>query len=458
MPNFKESQRGLTSLLPASVDDYVPEDHLACYIVDIVDSLDLTALADSYSGRGKAAHHPSVMVALLFYAYASGVFSSRKIEEACRDRLSFRFVTGNLVPDHDTIASFRKRFGPVLEEIFLQILRLAREAGYLKLGRVSLDGTKVKADASRHKALSHAHAEQLERQLRAEVEELMRMAAEREDEDEGGPDVSGDLDIAEELKRRESRLAEIGRAKAEIERRAAERDERERAEYEERMARRAERERETGRKPGGRPPKEPEPGPRARDQVNLTDGESRIMPTSDGFQQCYNAQASVDEGSHLVVGAHVSQNPNDKLEVEPALAELAKAEAAVGRAEGLLADSGYFSRENVESCEAAGLEPSMAEGRERHNRPLELNPSEPAPCPADADAVGRMRHRMGTSEGKAVYGKRKATVETVFGVIKEALGFRQFSMRGHASAGFEWRLVCAVWNLKRMHALSLSAA
>ena len=228
----------------------------------------------------------------------------------------------------------------------------------------------------------------------------MKLAAEKEGEDEAGRDGGGGLDIAEELKRRESRLAEIGRAKAEIERRAAERDAVERAEYEEKMARRAERQRETGRKPGGRPPKEPEPGPRAKDQVNLTDEESRIMPTSSGFEQCYNAQASVDEGSHLVVGAHVSQNPNDKLEVEPALAELAKAEAAAGRAEGLLADSGYFSRENVESCEAAGLEPSMAEGRERHNRPLELNPSEPAPCPADADAVERMRHRMKHERGQ----------------------------------------------------------
>ena len=455
MPNFKESQRGLTSLLPASVDDYVPEDHLACFIVDIVDSLDLTALADSYSGRGKAAYHPSVMVALLFQSCASGVFSSRKIEEACRDRLSFRFVTGNLVPDHDTVASFRRRFGPLLEGIFLQILQLAGEAGYLKLGRVSLDGTKVKADASRHRALSHAYAERLERQLRAEVEELMRLAAEKEVEEEAG---GGGPDIAEELKRRGSRLAEIARAKAEIERRAAERDALERAEYEERLERRAERERETGRKPGGRPPKEPEPGPRAKDQVNLTDGESRIMPTSNGFQQCYNAQASVDEGSHLVVGAHAGRNPNDKREVGPALAELSKAEAVIGRAEGLLADTGYMSRENVEACEAAGIEPSMAEGRERHNRPLELNRSEPEACPAGADAVERMRHRMRTSEGKAVYARRKATVETVFGVIKETLGFRQFSMRGHAAARFEWRLVCTAWNLKRMHALSLSAA
>ena len=457
MPKFKESQRGLTSLLPASVDDYVPEDHLACFIVDIVDKLDLTALAAGYSGRGKAAYHPSVMVALLFYSYASGVFTSRRIEEACRDRLSFRHVTGNLVPDHDTIASFRKRFGPLLDGIFLQILQLAREAGFLRLGRVSLDGTKIRADASRHKALSHGYAERLERQLRAEVETLMRLAAEREAEEEGRP-AGGDLDIAEELKRRESRLAEIGRAKAEIERRAAERDARERAEYEERMRRRAERERETGRKPGGRPPREPGPGPRAGDQVNLTDGESRIMPTSNGFQQCYNAQASVDEGSHLVVGAHVSVNPNDKLEVEPALAELSRAEAAVGRAEGLLADSGYFSRGNVEACDAAGIEPSMAEGRQRHNRPLELDPAEPEPCPAGADAVGRMRQRMGTIKGKAVYARRKATVETVFGVIKETLGFRQFSMRGHAAAGFEWRLVCTAWNLKRLHALSMSAA
>ena len=397
------------------------------------------------------------MVALLFYSYASGVFTSRKIEEAFRDRLSFRLhVTGNLVPDHDTIASFRKRFGPLLDGVFFQILQLAREAGCLKLDRVSLDGTRIKADASRHKALSHAHAERLERQLRAEVETLMRLAAEREEE-EGFPVGGGDLDVSEELKRRESRLAEIERARAEIERRAAERDVRKRAEYEERMERRAERERETGRKPGGRPPREPEPGPRAGDQVNLTDGESRIMPTPNGFQQCDNAQASVEEGSHLVVGAHVSQRPNDKLEVGPALAELSRAEAALGKAEGLLADSGYFSRGNVEACEAAGIEPSMAEGRQRHNRPLELDPAEPGPYPSGTDAVERMRWRMGTIEGKAVYARRKATVETVFGVIKEALGFRQFSMRGHAAACFEWRLVCTAWNLKRLHALGMSA-
>ena len=274
--------------MPPSVEDWLEEGHLARFVVEIVESLDLSEIHKAYGGKGGSeAYPPEMLLSLLFYGYATGVFSSRKIERATYDSVAFRYIAANTHPDHDTIATFRRRFLPQLEGLFLQILMIAKESGVLKVGRVSLDGTKIKANASKHKALSWAYAQKLEAQLQKEVNELMRKAeaADHQEADDG-------IDLPREIAIREERLARIREAKATIEARARERYERERAEYEEKMRKRSLKEKE-GKKPGGRAPKEPTPGPRDKDQVNLTDEESRIMPLSGGgFGQCYNAQAS----------------------------------------------------------------------------------------------------------------------------------------------------------------------
>ena len=443
---FRPVDRDTLYLLPPSVQDWLPDDHLARFVVEIVDGLDLGALERSYGGGGKDPYHPSLLLGLLFYGYATGVFSSRKLERATYDSVAFRFIAANAHPDHDTIAAFRKRFLGELRGLFVQILLVAREMGLLRLGDVSLDGTKVRANASRHKALSWGYAKRLEEQLRGEVSALLERA---EEADEAAPG----LDVPEELKRREDRLAVIRAAQAEIGRRARERHAEEQAEHEEKLKARREKEKATGRKPRGRPPQAPEAGPREKDQVNLTDGESRVMPTADGFQQAYNAQSAVDVASHLVVTADVTDRCNDKREVAPALAALDALPAALGKPDALLADAGYFSGANVERCGAAGLTPYIAAGREAHNPALAERFASPPPCPEDADAVTRMAHRLRTPEGRKLYAKRKSTVETVFGVIKETMGFRRFHMRGLEAARGEWTLACLAWNLKRMHAL-----
>ena len=450
--DFRPLDRDTPMFLPPSIQEWLPEQHLARFIVDIVDQLDLSEITSQYaSSGGKRAYHPALLVALLFYGYATGVFSSRKLEQATYDSVAVRYITGDEHPDHDTIANFRKRFLAELEGLFKQILELAAELGALRLGTVSLDGSKMQGNASKHKAMSWGHANKLERQLQGEVEKLLKRA---EEADQNAEQEQQELDIPEELKRREERLAGIREAQEKITERAQERHERERAEYEEKLKRRQEREAKTGKKMGGRPPKEPEAGPKEKDQVNFTDEESRIMPGANGeFVQGYNVQAVVDHDSHLVVGNHVSQATNDKQEVEPALTELGKVEEALGKPEALVADAGYHSKENVEKCVEEGIDPYLAGSRERHNQALEERMKAPPECPCDADAVTAMQHRMQTPEGKAIYGKRKATVETVFGVIKEVLGFRRFQLRGLRGAEGEWSLMCTAWNLKRLYVL-----
>ena len=278
----------------------------------------------------------------------------------------------------------------------------------------------------------------------------MKRAQQADDtEDDAG------MEIPEELARREARLAAIQKAKAEIARRAQERFEAEQADYEAKLKKREDKEAKTGRKTPGKPPKAPQPGPRAKDQVNFTDKESRIMPTSQGFVQAYNAQAAVDVETHLIVENHLTQNPNDKQELKPTLKSLKALEARLGSVDSVLADAGYFSEDNVKYCEKAEATPYIAVGREPHNLPWEERLAVPAPCPqdADADAVTAMAHRLRTPEGKAIYAKRKSTVETVFGIIKSVLGFRQFHLRGQEAASGEWTLVYLAWNLKRLHVL-----
>ena len=445
---FQPINRDTAYLLPPSLQDWLPERHLARFVVDIVDQLDLSELVKRYGGGGKQPYHPAVLLALLFYGYATGVFSSRKLEQATHDSVALRFITGDAHPDHDTIASFRKHFLSELEGLFVQMLVVAKVMGLLKLGKVSLDGTKIKANASKHKAMSWGYANKLEEQLRREVQELLRRAelADAEDEPE--------IDIPDELARREDRLAAIKKAKEEIERRAQERLEAEQAEYEEKLKKRKEKEEKSGQKARGRTPKPPQAGPREKDQVYFTDEDSRIMPSSDGFVQAYNAQAAVDIDTHLIIENHITQQPNDKQEIEPTLKQLSAVQDSLGKPEGLLADTGYFSEGNVKRCEANEITPYISDSRERHNIPWDERFKSPPPCPEDADAVTAMAHRLRTSEGKAIYARRKSTVETVFGVIKEVLGFRQFHLRGLDSVQGEWNLVCMAWNLKRMYALA----
>lgn len=447
---FIPVDRDTPYIFPPCVQDYLPDEHLARFVVDIVEQLDLGHLSAVYSGRGSKPFHPALLVALLFYGYATGVFSSRKLEKATYDSIAFRYICANTNPDHDTIASFRKRFLKELGALFVEILVVAEALGLVKLGTISLDGTKIKANASKHKALSWDYANRLEAQLKQEVEELMRLA-----EAADRCSRAEEMDIPEELKRREERLAAIARAKEEIQARARERFAREQAAFEDQQAKREAREKETGKKPRGKAPKPPMPGPQAKDQVNLTDEESRIMPTaSGGFEQAYNAQAGVDVETHLIVAQHVTQHTNDKQEIEPAVAAIGQLPEAFGEAENLLADTGYFSVANVQICAKAGLVPFIPEKREKHNLPLRERFREDPEPPQHATAVQAMRHRLQTREGKAVYATRKSTVETVFGIIKQVQGFRQFLLRGLDAVQSEWSLVCIGWNLKRMHALS----
>ena len=446
---FHPINRNTDYLLPPSVQDWLPEAHLARYVVDVVDGLDLSELERQYAGQGSAAYHPAVMLSLLIYAYATGTFSSRKIERATYDSLAFRFVAGNQHPDHDTLATFRKRFGAQFAEIFVQVLQVARENQLSKFGTVSLDGTKIHANASRHSALSHGHIETLEAQLKAEVQEMLALA---EAADQSA--VPDGVNLPDEIKRREDRLAAIAAAKAKIEARAKERFEREKAEYDAKMAARAAKEVDTGKKPGGREPKAPDPAPRAEDQVNLTDEESRIMKVAGGgFEQCYNAQAVVDTESMLIMAAQVTNAANDKEQVAPMVATLKDLPDGLNHSEHILVDSGYFSEKNVATCEAVQITPLIAVGREGHHMNWRERFTEPEPLMGQATSVEAMKHRLKTKEGRARYALRKQTVEPVFGIIKSVLGFRQFLMRGLDNVQTEWTLVCLAWNLKRMAVL-----
>jgi len=448
--NFVECDRETLYLLPPSLQDWLPEGHLARFVVEIVEQLDLRYLKESFAGRGSQPYNPEMLVALLFYGYATGTFSSRKLERNTYDSVAFRFIAANTHPDHDTIANFRRRFLPQLKALFVQILLIARQMKVLKLGSVSLDGSKVKANASRHKALSYDHACKLEAQLKSEVAELLKKA-----EAADGADIPDGMSIPEELERREKRLAAIAEAKTEIERRAAERHAREQAAYEKKVAERAEKEQATGKKAKGKKPKPPKPGPTAKDQVNLTDEESRIMPVSDGgFEQAYNVQAGVDTATKLIVATHITQQPNDKQELKPTLDNIAALPKKLGTVTEMIADSGYFSKTNVTACEGQEITPYIAVGRDQHNQPLWDRFREPPPLPDDADSVTRMKHRLRTAAGKAVYALRKVTLEPVFGIIKAAMGFRSFLLRGYEAVQGEWNLVCMAWNIKRLHALT----
>ena len=450
MSNFRPIDRETGFLLPPSVDEWLPERHLARFVVEVIDGLDLRAMSGAYRGSGSASYHPRMLLGIVVYGYATGVLSSRKLERATYDSVAFRFIAANDHPDHDTIAAFRRRFLKEIEALFVQILLLAREMGVLKMGTVALDGTKIHANASRHSALSYEHAGKIEAQLKAEVADLMARA-----EAADAADIPDGMSIPEELALREERLRKLAEARAKIEARARERYAREFAEHEAKLAARAARTEATGKKPGGKPPEPPTEGPLPKDQINLTDEDSRIMPVAGGgFDQCYNAQAAVAAGSLLVVAADVVQAPNDKQQIEPTLDKLDALPDALGDVESLLADTGYFSGANVEACEKAGVKPVIAMGRQPHHPPLFERFETPAPAPENPTPVEAMAHRLKTPEGRELYALRKQTPEPVFGIIKSVLGFRQFSMRGLEKARGEWSLVTMAWNIKRMFALS----
>jgi transposase len=450
MSNFRPINRDTAFLFPPSVDEWLPQRHLARFVVEVIEGLDLCEMVTAYRGSGVASYHPSMLLGLLIYGYATKVFSSRAIERATHDSVAFRFIAGNEHPDHDTIAAFRKRFLPQIQALFVEVLKLAGTMGMLKMGTVALDGTKLHANASRHSALSYGHAKKIEKQLKREVKQLLRLA-----EQADGVNTPDGMSIPQELERRELRLAAIAEAKAKIQARAEERVQRERAEHESKLAARAEQEKRTGKKPRGRPPEPPTGGVKEKDQINLTDEDSRIMKVAGGgFDQCYNAQAVVATGSMLIVATEVTQAANDKEQLVPMIEKLQDLPKQLGRAKRILADSGYLSQANVEQCDAAKIEPLIAMGRSRHHVSWKQRFAAAPKSPPDlATALQKMAHRLKTPRGKKLYALRKQTPEPVFGIIKSVMGYRQCLLRGLDNVKGEWNLVTMSWNIKRMFAM-----
>lgn len=452
MKKFIGAQREQRQLLPYDLDDWLPENHLARFIAEIVNRLNFKSVYQGYKGVGSTPYDPKLLLGLLFYGYATGVFSSRKIEQATYDSVAFRYLSGNHHPDHDTIANFRKSYLAEIRNWFKEILLIGQELGLLKIGNIYIDGTKIQANASRHKALSYDYMQRLEKQLETEIEQLLDLAA-RADEKE----PALDLDLPQEIVRREQRLAKIQAAKEVVEQRTQDRYLKEKQEYDERMNRRREQQEKTGRKPRGKAPAPPNAKPKASDQYNFTDPQSRIMKTAHGFDQCYNSQAVVNDDM-IIVGAYSNAHVNDKQEFIPCIESVPPELAA--QIETAVADAGYFSAENVTQGHQKEVTPLIATGREKHNTFLaETLSSEDSAPPAspDLNPLHQLQRQLKSKDGKTTYSKRKQTVEPVFGVIKEILGFRRFSLRGAAETDGEWGLVCTAYNLKRFFNLQTAA-
>jgi transposase len=439
-------------LLPPDMRDWLPEGSLALFVSDVVDSLDLSGIYRAYEGdgRGHPAYHPAMMVKLLIYGYCTGKASSRKIERATWEDVPFRVLSADQHPDHASIAAFRQRHLGELRKLFLQVLRLCQAAGLVKLGHVALDGTKVKANASKHKAMSYGRMVESEARLKQEIEELLRRA-ERTDAAEDtqfGKERSGD-ELPEELRRRESRLSKIREAMAQLEAEAKAEAEDKKQEAEEKLAER-ERRKDKGDKPGGRPPAVPNPDlavPKPKAQKNFTDPDSRIMKdsASKAFEQAYNAQVVVDGEAQVIVAAAVTQEANDKEQLLPMLKETAK---NLGQMPGtVLADAGYFSTNSMTNEAFSEVDFYVPPDKQKHGDDIPLAND---PMPKDAPVIERMRHKLRTDQGRANYRKRKAIVEPVFGQIKEVRGFRRFSLRGLSQVAAEWDLICLTHNLLKL--------
>jgi len=429
-------------LLPASLRDWLPEGHLAFFVADAVDALDLQAFYARYEGDGRRRQPfaPSMMVKVLIYAYAVGVFSSRKIACRLEEDVAFRVLGAGNFPAHRTLREFRQLHLAEFTALFVQVVQLAREAGLVKLGRVGIDGTKVKANASKRKAMSYGRMGETEARLKTEIGELLRQAEAQDAAEDGqyGVERRGD-ELPTELARREQRLQVIQAAKARLEARQRAQDAQD--------GRRVDDDGNT-RGPGGGACQRPFGVPEARAQDNFTDPDSRIMKTGDGFQQCYNAQAAVDEGSQLIVATALTNGAADNGQLLPLVAAVQRTTGALPAV--TLADSGYASEATFAALETQGLTAVVALGREgKAGRALDSER-----CPA----TQRMAERLKTAEGRAHYRRRKVIPEPVFGWIKEVLGFRRFSVRGLPAVTGEWHLVCLAQNLKRLHRLGWAPA
>ena len=422
-------------LLPPSLREWLPENHLIYFVSDVIDTVDLSAMDAVYGEeqRGQPPYDPRMMTKLLVYGYCVGVFSSRRIERRLSEDIAFRVLAAGNAPNFRTISDFRKVHLATLEGLFEQVLRIALQAGAMKLGRVALDGTKVKGNASKHKAMSYGGMKEKERQIRAEVRELLAQAEAADAEEDAlyGAEQRGD-ELPEELQRRETRLQKIRQAKRALEERA-----RQKAQAE------------------GKPAKEVKQAkPAAKDQYNFTDPESRIMKDGDGFVQGYNAQAAAEPGLQLIVGQAVTQAANDKEQIEPMVPVIV--EQSGQRPQAILADSGYCSEKNLEHLETGGesgrsIDAYIATGKQKHGE--SHTPCSRGPLPKNATRVDRMKHKLQTKAGHAIYATRKTIVEPVFGQIKQARGFRQFLLRGLVKVRGEWALLCLTHNILKLHRL-----
>ena len=438
--------------LTITIGACLPPDHLARFVVEIVKQLDLSGIYDQYGERGGEPYDPRVLLGLLLYGYATGVFSSRQIEARTYSSIPFYFIAGGLHPDHDTINSFRQDFLVDLKALFVQILLIAQAAGGLELGNISLDGSKIHADASKSKAVSYKRLLELDRQLQAEVEALFALSQQPDP-----PHWPDGLDLAAEMAFRQNRRANLSQAKAVLEARAEARYQAELAEYEAKQQERAAKAQRTGRKPRGRPPQPPTPGVSDKEQYNFTDPDSPIMKnsTNAGFDQHYNVQAAVAHNSLLIVANTLSAHANDKQDAVPTLEAIPTQH--LGWPDAAALDNGYFSQANIEAFERRGVEPYIATGREPHHPCWQdYFKEQAAPPPTEATPKEKMAYKLQTQIGKTIYGLPKCTVEPVIGIIKEILGFRQFSLRGLLKAAAEWNLVCIGFNLKRLHTLLAS--
>ena len=438
-------------LLPPDLRDWVPEDHLVHFIMEAVGLLDLSTARINHRGTGSDQYPPSMMLGLLIYCYASGTFASRRIERLTHENVAVRLLCADRHPDHDSICTFRTANRALLESSFHQVLEVAARVRVLRVGDVTLalDGTKILASASKHSAVSHGHALQQMVLLEEQIAGLLAKA----DAADSAPLEDG-LSVPEEIARRRDRIGKLREATAVIEARARERHREELTAFQAKQREREEKQKATGKKPRGREPKPPQEGPRSKDQYNFTDPESRMMKTADGFQQTYNAQAAVEIESRLVVSAAVTDAPNDKQQLLPTLGCVSPVVKSIGA---VLIDSGFYSEAAVAAAEQShdGMPaPKIyaAPGRQPHGRTvaqLEARDDPPAPG-ADASAKAIMAHRLATQAGRKLYAQRKQTIEPVFGIIKAAMGFRRFMLRGLAKVRLEWTLVTLAYNLKRL--------
>lgn len=453
---FVNIDRDTELLLPPDMRQWVKEDHVSRFILEAVEGIDLRSAKINHRGSGSKQYPPSMMLSLLIYSYSCGVFSSRAIEQSTYENVAVRVLCADTHPDHDTICTFRRENGPLLEQAFSEVLELAARVGVMKVGQVTvaIDGTKILANASKHSAVSYQKSEEMMQELDLEIAQLLKKAEEAD-----SVPLEDGLTIPEELVRRHELKAKLATARAEMEARAAARSAAERADYEEKKAQR-EAMREQGKKPRGKEPKEPDALPGAKDQVNFTDPDSRIMPLGgkSNFEQAYNGQAGVEIESRIIVTHRVSQSPNDKQE----LVEDVKAiDAVIESVETILVDSGFVSEKAVGEVESmkgdAGQAPEVigAVKRKSHHRSVEdLEKKEDPPAPgAEATFTEKMIHRTATKQGQEKYKQRQQTIEPVFGIIKEAMGFRRFSLRGQGKVALEWTLVCLSYNLRRLHRL-----